>query len=255
MKNFRYHLVLTLLSTIPFVQSVVSTELAQVTRTETRMVPLSTSDLDEARLWGLNPQEWERYTFLMRGIRSRLSTDNISPIEVLGIHAQSEAARDRYASMWAQLMFEDAERILAFQRAYDRAIERLTRMHPVIDPNRLQNINRNNDLKLRSSDRVLFFTSLDCSICTVVYERISRLQSQVKSIDIYFVNVDGLEKQAIHDWAKKAEISPLDVRSGKVSLNLDNGTLNELAPAIHSVPYLMLLRKGKAQKFPPELIP
>lgn len=254
MKIIRICWVLVNLSTILLVQSVVSTEIAEVDRTETRVVPLSTSELDEAKLWGLTSREWERYNLLMRGIRGRLSTDNISPIEVLGIHAQSDAERDRYAQMWAQLMFEDAERVLEFQRAYDRAIKELTQIVPIIDSERLQNINRINDLKLMSSDRVLFFTSLDCEICTVVYERLSRLQSKVKGIDIYFVNVDGLERKAIRDWAEHVQISPLDVRSGKVSLNLDNGTLNELAPSIQSVPYLMLLRKGKAQKFPLELI-
>lgn len=254
MKTFGTYFVLIHLLIIPFVQSVVATEISEINRTETHKVPLSTTQLDESRLWGLTSREWERYNLLMRGIRGRLSTTNISPIEVLGIHAESDAERDRYAQMWAQLMFEDAERVLEFQRAYDRAIGRLTRLLPIIDSERLKKVNINTDLKLKPSDRVLFFVSLDCSICSVVYERVSGLQDRVNGIDIYFVNVEGQQKQAIREWAQHVQISPSDVRSGKVSLNLDNGTLSELAPSIQSVPYLMLLRKGKAQKFPLELL-
>lgn len=236
-------------------QPITSIATVEVDRIDTRSVPVHTPELDEARLWGLTSEEWERYNVLIRGIRGRVSSESISPIEVLGIHAQSEAERERYARMWAQFMLEDAERVLKFQRAYDLAIAELTKEMPLIDHDRLQEINKNNGLKLSSDDRILFFATLDCPACEVVYERISKLQSDVKSIDIYFVNVDGADQQAIRDWATRVKINPSTVRSGEVSLNLDNGTLGELAPNIQSVPYLMLFRKGKAQKFPLELLP
>lgn len=236
-------------------QTLISTEKSETEKMDTRSVPLSTTDLDEAQLWGLTPHEWERYNVLMRGIRGRLSAESISPIEVLGIHAESDAERDRFARTWAQLMLEDAERVLRFQRAYDDAISQLTKGQSVIDPIRLQSLNKNSELKLDSDDRILFFATLDCPVCWVLYQRISKLQNQVKSIDIYFVDVDESNQREIGNWAKQAKISPASVRSGNVSLNLDNGTLNELAPHIQSVPYLLLERKGKVQKFPLELLP
>ena len=236
-------------------QSVVSTEKIEVDRKETPSVSTPISEQDEARLWGLSPKEWDRHNLLMRGIRGRMSSENISPIEVLGIHARSKAERNRYARMWAKLMFEDADRVLKFQRAYDDAIAQLTHGLPLIDPQRLQDINKNSGLKLDSDDRILFFATLDCPACTIIYERVAKLKTQVKSIDIYFVDEEGADRRAIRDWAKQVQINPSVVRSGKVSLNVDNGTLNELAPNIRSVPYLMLFRNGKAQKFPLELVP
>lgn len=236
-------------------QSFISTEKSDTEKMDTRSVPLSTTELDEAQLWGLTPHEWERYIVLMRGIRGRLSAESISPIEVLGIHAESEAERVRYARTWAELLLEDAERVLRFQRAYDDAISQLTKGQSVIDPIRLQNLNKNSELKLDSDDRILFFATLDCPVCWVLYQRISELQNQVKSIDIYFVDVDESNQREIGNWAKQAKISPASVKSGDVSLNLDNGMLNELAPHIQAVPYLLLVRKGKVQKFPLELLP
>ena len=246
---------LVLVSVSLHAQLVTSTETVETNWTNTRSAPVSSVELEEAKGWGLTMEEWKRYKTLMQGVRSRLSTDEISPIEVLGIHANSDSERDRYARMWAQLMLEDAERILKFQRAYDIAISELIAGQPIIDPNRLQDLNENNDLKLNTADRILFFATLDCPACTVVYERISQLLNEVKSIDIYFVDVEGANQQEIGNWAKQAKISPVTVRSGKVSLNLDNGTLNELAPHIQSVPYLMLVREDKVQKFPLELVP
>ena len=79
---------------------------------------LSRTDIDPARVWGLSKTEWRRYRSLMQGIRGSVSPATISPIEVLGIHARDDAERRRYAELWAQAMWEDAERILAFQRAY-----------------------------------------------------------------------------------------------------------------------------------------
>ena len=61
----------------------------------------------------------------------------ISPLEVLDIHARDEAESRRYAELWAQAMGEDAERILAFQRAYVEAGRKLYPGVPLIDPNRL----------------------------------------------------------------------------------------------------------------------
>ncbi|MCG7882525.1 MAG: TIGR03759 family integrating conjugative element protein, partial [Candidatus Thiodiazotropha endolucinida] len=82
---------------------------------------LSATDLANAHLWGLSETEWHRYKELMQGIRGSISPATISPIEVLGIHARDDAERQRYAEVWAHAMYEDAGRILAFQRAYDAA--------------------------------------------------------------------------------------------------------------------------------------
>ena len=103
----------------------------------TDQTALSRSDRARAQTWGLSETEWRRYRSLMQGIRGSVSPETISPIEVLGIHARDDAERRRYAELWAQAMWEDAERILAFQRAYVEAGRRLYPGVPLIDPSRL----------------------------------------------------------------------------------------------------------------------
>ena len=84
--------------------------------------PLSPVEKTRAEAWDLSDIEWQRYRALMEGIRGSISPATLSPIEVLGIHARDEGERRRYAERWARLMRDDAERILAFQHAYDLSL-------------------------------------------------------------------------------------------------------------------------------------
>ncbi|WP_230971763.1 hypothetical protein [Nitrogeniibacter aestuarii] len=82
-------------------------------------------DLLQARLWGLEVSEIKRARDLMTGPRGAFSVANISPLEILGIHARNEQERRRYAELMARVMVEDTQRILAFQQEYDAAVRRL----------------------------------------------------------------------------------------------------------------------------------
>ena len=92
------------------------------------------SQVFRADEWGLDVSEWQRYQSLLQGIRGSVSPATLSPLEVLGIHARSADERHRYAEQWAVMMRDDAERILAFQRAYDDAQRRLFPNGLLIDP-------------------------------------------------------------------------------------------------------------------------
>lgn len=90
-------------------------------------------DLFEARLWGIDLDDLQRARQLMRGPRGAFSVSNISPVEVLGIHARTPAEKRKYAELFARLMVEDSERVLAFQREYDAAVKRLYPDLKVVD--------------------------------------------------------------------------------------------------------------------------
>ena len=107
------------------------------THTRIEVSEFSETDRRRASAWHLNEEEWRRYDTLLKGIRGSVSPATLSPIEVLGIHARDNAERRRYAERWARAMRDDAERILAFQRAYDSAARRLFGDQDLIDINRL----------------------------------------------------------------------------------------------------------------------
>ncbi|MCY4142648.1 MAG: TIGR03759 family integrating conjugative element protein [Gammaproteobacteria bacterium] len=212
-------------------------------------VPVHTT---EAALWGLSNEEWERHLELLRGIRGRLSSEGISPIEVLGIHARNDAEREHYAEVWAQMMIMDAERVLKFQKAYDQAIREIAADMPLIDPELVPTKETNDEVELLPTDRIMYFTSLDCLACEVIYERTAQLLLEVDGIDVYFLGTSTDDHVQIRNWARERGIVPLDVRSNTITLNADNGSLKTLVPRMHEVPFLMLRRGEESLDFPIE---
>jgi len=94
---------------------------------------LDQADVLEARYWGISVAELHRARILMRGPRGAFSDPRISPVEVLGVHARSEAERAHYAELFARLLHDDAERVLAWQRAGTEAMRRLYPNDKVVD--------------------------------------------------------------------------------------------------------------------------
>lgn len=106
---------------------------ADVGRSEHARTEVSRTDVLEAGYWGISLDELHRARHLMRGPRGAFSDPRISPVEVLGVHARSDAERDRYAELFAKLLHEDTERVLAWQRAGDSAMRRLYPAGKVVD--------------------------------------------------------------------------------------------------------------------------
>ena len=111
-------------------------------------------DENRRQQWGLSPKEWARYKILMQGIRGSISPATISPIEVLGTHARNNQERRKYAELWAQMRHEDIGRVLAFQRAYDEAFDKLYGDEKLIDVSKLD-IPR--PWTFGANDRILLF--------------------------------------------------------------------------------------------------
>ena len=117
--------------------------------------------------WGLDEAEWQRYLFLMKGIRGSISQPNLSPLEVLGIHAETEQERHEFAAKLANMMLEDSERVLAFTRAYTEESAKLIKNKALIDLSQLGLAKPQPDAGLQEGDRVLFFTRIaPCPECT-----------------------------------------------------------------------------------------
>lgn len=174
--------------------------------------------------WSLTEPEWQRYQDLMQGIRGSISPKNLSPIEVLGTHARSDEERRKYARQWATMMHEDIARILAFQKAYDEAWQALYPNENIIDVSKL-------DLKTQryqDGDRILVFTRLkNCKACNIQVKRvIQQTQALNIQLDIYFL--DSNEKSDDHlirSWAKEQKLDTQRLKTGRLTLNHDKGTL------------------------------
>jgi integrating conjugative element protein (TIGR03759 family) len=222
-----------------------ATDITRTSPSDARDTPLSVTEQHQANAWELNESEWRRYRQLMLGIRGSVSDARLSPVEVLGIHARDEAERRHYAMRWAEAMRADAERVLAFQRAYDAAAEQLFAGQPVIDAGRLKTVPQTPSA-LKPGDRVLFFTTLECPACDAMLAKLLAHLNTVAGIDIYFTDLTDLgpgSEARIRAWADEHTIEPAWVQGRRVTLNIDNGALASVSGEGSQAP-LLFRRRG-----------
>jgi len=168
--------------------------------------------------WGLQPQEWARYRELMDGPLG-IYSPNLDPLSALGIEARTDEERRRYAELQVQVEARRVEKLLAYQRAYDEAWQRL-------NPG-MQRVNLPDDKPgagtssnpLRDSGRTAVFVKDGCAACG---QLVQRLQSSGAEFDLYMVG-SRQDDGRIRDWAKRAQIDPARVRAGSITLNHDDG--------------------------------
>lgn len=167
-----------------------------------------------AKEWGLRDDEFARYRALMEGPIGVYSP-NLDPLSVLGIEARSDEERQRYAELQVQVEARRVEKLLAYQRAYDEAWQRL-------NPG-MQRVNLPDDKPgtsaTRGSGRTAVFVKDGCDACG---QLVQRLQSSGTEFDLYMVG-SRQDDARIRDWAKREQIDPARVRGGSITLNHDGG--------------------------------
>lgn len=192
--------------------------------------------------WELDVTELERAETLQESFRQYISDRQISPLEVLGIHARSDTERNRYARRWAKLMIEDAERVIAFQRAYDAAVRDLIGEQPLVDLAQLP-VRASPTSALLPTDRLAVFVRLDCAVCGEVLARVFRIGPQIDGVDVYLLGLADGDKAALHAWASRQGIPPMAVHAKRITLNSDDGLLERVHPRADEVP-VVLRRRG-----------
>ncbi len=188
----------------------------EISRTETTFTDPRQTRQQTLKQWHIDAKEYDRYQTLMNGPRGALSVANISPLEVLGIHARSPEERRAYADRLVRLMYEDTERVLAFEYEVQAAWKRLGQ--PMFDPAKLpaaKGVNLATDTKNR---RLALFVSTD-AVCLDCLNRTRALarRTDIAGLDIYVTNTNDAD--AIRAFARKAGIAPKDVKAKRITLN------------------------------------
>lgn len=94
---------------------------------------LNATDLVVAQIWGLTQEEMQRAKLLLKGPRASFSVEQLSPVEALGIHARTDAERRKYAEMFARAFHQDVERSIAWNAAFQEAMQRLYPNEAMVD--------------------------------------------------------------------------------------------------------------------------
>jgi integrating conjugative element protein (TIGR03759 family) len=180
---------------------------------DTQSAPLGRSHSEQAASWGLTEQEWTRFEQIQAGPRGFWSP-NLDPLTALGIEAQSDQERQRYAELQVALEAKRAERELAYQNAYTAAWAKL---FPGLLP--IQGMASPSPASSSVVPRQTLFVEDHCPACTAEAQR---LQSSDTAFDIYLVGSQG-EDERVRSWARQTDIDPAKVQRRQITLNHDRG--------------------------------
>ena len=180
---------------------------------DTQSAPLGRSDSEQAASWGLTEQEWTRFEQIQAGPRGFWSP-NLDPLTALGVEAQTDQERQRYAELQVALEAKRAERELAYQNAYTAAWAKL---FPGLLP--IQGMASSSPTSSSVASRPALFVEDHCPACTTEAQR---LQNSDTTFDIYLVGSQG-EDERVRSWARQADIDPAKVQRRQITLNHDRG--------------------------------
>lgn len=223
-----------------------ATTTSQQLNTEISKNSTSLTDNELAKIWKLTSTEWQQYKAIMQG-PSGYWYAHLDPDEVLGINAKTDTERDYFAEHVVNAVHARVDAELAFQRAYDRAQQKLFGNLPIIgEISNLHDFDHhkaNNGLKLSSGDRVYLFTTTTNISGTVLFDQIYPAVKRIPNthIDLYFVTPNNSDS-AIRTWAKTYRISPEAVSQSIITLNQDDGALKRLGGNTEHLPQLYLKR-------------
>jgi integrating conjugative element protein (TIGR03759 family) len=174
------------------------------------------SDEQQARAWGLSSGEWTRYRELMRGPLG-IYSPNLDPLTALGIEARSDEEQRRYAELQVQAEARRVEKLLAYQRAYDAAWQRL---HPGLPRVVLPDAGAASSPAVPAAgERIAVFVKDACTACD---HAIQRLQAAGVGFDLYLVGSRN-DDAFIRTWARRIGIDPAKVSNRTITLNHDAG--------------------------------
>ncbi|MDO3870727.1 TIGR03759 family integrating conjugative element protein [Salmonella enterica] len=165
--------------------------------------PLTTQQ--QATVWGVTPEEWQRYLTLKQQARGVWSP-GLDPLTTLGVEAESDHERQRFAELLVRQEYRRLEKELAFQRAYDAAWQRL---YPGLTPLKTTSA---------STSRVSLFVQEDCPPCDSL---LRTLLAQQRPLDIWLVGSEG-DDNRVRRWAMAHGIDALFIDYARIVLPRHN---------------------------------
>ena len=158
-------------------------------------------DIVTARTWGISETEWQRVQTI-KAIRHGLVSDQITPLEVLGIFADNPEDRRRYAKLYAAQQRELLDRIAAFEADYLEEYAAL-----------------NTRLSAGPRGRSTLVIGIECD-SRECQRQIAEAIAIAKNgaIDVYIAGSAGNDA-AVRRWAATNKIPPDLVRLRQITLN------------------------------------
>lgn len=184
--------------------------------TDQSQINKTTMDHYNQSFWGLNNSEWAKYQ-QVKPIAKLFGQSETTPVEVLGIFAETDAERKRYAGLFVQKMDAYLANLLEFQKTTAQLQAEYYKNIPMLDPDKMNELR---NAPIRTSDRIQFFTKPNCSSCDLMLLKLIRqVRMYGAKLDVFF---EGATAEQVQQYAQKKVPKGL-VEKGLITLNVDNG--------------------------------
>ena len=183
---------------------------------------------EKAIVWGLTSKEWTRYEKLMQG-DAKYQFRNSDPITILGIYAESDRDRDRYADMLVEREAERARRFDKFNQLWEQKIQLKFHGEKIIDLSRLGfdfNSGKSNSSQSthpQLGDRLLLFLNIKEPGSTSAFQTMLDIQKRSVSSGLDIVFTNNTTEKEIQNWARSARVDVSMVSDGFINLDIDDG--------------------------------
>jgi integrating conjugative element protein (TIGR03759 family) len=206
---------------------------------------LSPDAMHEAKVWGLSHTEEKRYLQLMKNKSATYYQGlQMTPIDILGLNAQSDAERARLATLAAQHEALKVAQNLAWNNAFHEAYKKLFEGIPVIgdfDPSPFSP-HAYRPLQLAQGESLYFFIKPDDAIQTMLMVLKEAIQETPNTkLHLLFLNMGEADIQA---WAARHAIPMQLVHQKRITLNQGLLAYEALALKKKSTPLLLLAKNN-----------
>lgn len=203
-------------------------------------VELSVAELHEAKVWGLTAEEEKRYLKLMKN-KSAVYYEgrNLSPIDILGLNAQSDAERAHYAELSAKYEALKVAQNIAWNNAFHEAYKKLFEGVPVVgDFNPAPySPHAYRPIKLLQGEMLyLFVDAKDQAQTILMVLKGAILETPNTRLHVFFLHMNNTD---IHNWAKRHEIPEDLVKQKRITLNQGQLAFEALPIPKKSTPFLL----------------
>ena len=222
-----YQILIWALCLHPFLQPALALSDDQIV-THSNQIDTNTSDLliqqsqiKDAKKWGLTLDEWRKYQSLMEGQRG-IWSPNLDPITALGVEAETDQERMRYARLLVEVEKRRVEQEIAFQQAYDAAFREmypdLMAVNTFFTREESKTANQITQLESRIAqsplERISVVVADNCAACDAIINKLVNLHA---AVDIYIANAQ--DDTEIRRWAVRMNIPVDRVRARHITLN------------------------------------
>jgi integrating conjugative element protein (TIGR03759 family) len=223
---------------------VATAEETQTTETHVDASGVRVTVAEDANRWGVSVDDWTRYRHLMQGPRGTWSP-NLDPLTALGVSADNDPDRRKYAELLVRLEHDRVQHELAFEKTVQAVKRELFPNEAVLDIDKLKSLvhARTKEAPYRAGDRLLVFVALDCTTCNRLIQHLVNDVQSLPGLHLDVFVMGQVRDEAIQAWATKLKLPEPLVKQSRLTLNHDNHTLSRLVrDPMTTVPVLVRAR-------------